>query len=96
MSAPRKKSRRRSRSPARGGDDLKLGIEQQRDHRKFGRGIGMGQAAADRAAIADREMRDAFHRGGEHREMSGDDGRSLERMVAGERANSNGVSRCPR
>jgi hypothetical protein len=82
---------RRGGSPERRRHDLDFGIKEERDHRQLGGRIGVRQTSAERAAIADCEMRDALHGGAQHREMPGDDRRRLGRMMARERADANGV-----
>ena len=57
---------------------MKLGVEQQRQHRQFRRRIGMRQAAADGAAVADGQMRDMRHGAGHDRQMPRDDRRGFE------------------
>ena len=88
VSAPRKKSRAGDRAPPRSRRDVELGVEQQRHHRQLGGGIGMRQAAADGAAVADREMRDVRHGVAEHRQVRGDHRRGLDPMMPGERADA--------
>ena len=38
--------------------ELDLGVERDRDRRILGRGVGVGDRAADRAAVADLEVAD--------------------------------------
>ena len=64
VSASRKKSRAATVRVPAAEAIVQLGIEQQRHHRQLGGRVGMRQAAADRAAVADREMRDVPHRFG--------------------------------
>ncbi len=67
---------RRDGALAGGRRDVEFGVEQQRQHRQFGRRIGMRQAAADGAAVADGQMRHMRHgaqdRTGRCRAINGD------------------------
>ena len=52
----------------------------------------MRQAAADGAAVADRQMRHMRHRARQDRQVPGDDRRSLELIMARERADADRVT----
>ena len=66
--------------------DLDLAAERQQARRQFGRRIGEGDRAAERAAVADRRMADMRHGERDQRRVPGDLGGALGLDVAGQRA----------
>src|SRR5262249_3378573 len=64
------------------GAGVDLRIEQKSHHGQLGRWIGMGQAAANSAAVSDREMGNMGHRLAQDREALADKRRGLKHIVA--------------
>ncbi len=62
-------------------------IQRKHHGRQLGSRIGMRQAAADRAAIADGRMRDVRHRLGNQRNAAGNQAASFDRALTGHAAN---------
>jgi hypothetical protein len=75
-----------------GRSDADPGIEQHRQHRQLGGGIGMRQAAADGATVAYGQMRDVLHRSGHDGQARLDEGRGLKRVVARESTDPDAVT----
>ena len=69
---PVKKSAGGHRPPAGGRQHLELGVERERDGRVLGGGVGVGERAADRAAVADLEVADERRGPGQQRDRVGD------------------------
>ena len=74
------------RAPAVRPGDIHFTAERQQARRQFGGGIGEGNRAAERAAVADRRMADMRHGERDQRRMPGDLGGAFGLGVAGQRA----------
>ena len=68
VNRPRKKSLRLHRARALRALDVDVGVEREHHRRVVGGGIGVGQAAAERAAIADLRIADLRRGLGDHRD----------------------------
>ena len=75
------------RVPARA-RDLDLSVERDRDGRQLGDGVGVSDAAADGAAVADRRMADQAERLEQERRPLGDERRALGSALAHGRADA--------
>ena len=77
---------------AAGARDLEAGIEGQQDGRDLGGGIGVGRAAAERAAVADADVPDMTQRRGDERRPLAHVRRPLDVDVARGRADAQAVA----
>jgi hypothetical protein len=77
--------------PAR--DEHHRGVQRHDAGRQLGGGIGIGQAAADRAAVADRRMGDQRRGLGQQRRMPGDQRIAAELRMPGQRPDAQRAAR---
>ena len=69
-----------------GPDDAELGVEREHDRGQLGGRVGVGEAAADRAAVADRRVADEPARLGHQRRARADRRGALDRRLPRQRA----------
>ena len=81
--------------PPRARADVEARVERGQRDRQLGGRVGVGDRAADRAAVADRRVGDVGDGAGEQRPATRDDARALERRLAGERADAQRPARPP-
>ena len=84
---------RRDRSRSFRSAQLESRIEREHHRRQLGRRISVREAASDRAAVANRRMRDERHRLGDEWQLARDQGAALYRPLARHAADSNGALR---